>query len=204
TSTATESFDAKTGQFHVSASSRLSVLAPGAAGALSLVGEIPSLVDNERLMSTRFIGDKGYAVTFRNVDPLVTLDLSDPAHPRKVAELTIPGFSTYLQPIDDDHLLAIGEDLPLDSTGHPDWSRRRRSRRREHLDRQFSRHERRLHPARQRRLELVVPPLGPPQRHVHRSIRQHLRLRRVRRRPPLRRPVEPRQAAGHRALPPAV
>ena len=124
TSTATESFDAKTGQFHVSASSRLSVLAPGAAGALSLVGEIPSLVDNERLMSTRFIGDKGYAVTFRNVDPLVTLDLSDPAHPRKVAELTIPGFSTYLQPIDDDHLLAIGEDLPLDSAGHPDWSRR--------------------------------------------------------------------------------
>ncbi|MCA1829521.1 MAG: beta-propeller domain-containing protein, partial [Myxococcales bacterium] len=124
TSTATETYDAKTQQFHVSASSRLSVLAPDDTGALSLVGEIPSLVDGERLMSTRFIGDKGYAVTFRNFDPLVTLDLSDPAHPRKVAELTITGFSSYLQPIDDDHLLAIGEELPLDSSGRPDWNRR--------------------------------------------------------------------------------
>jgi uncharacterized secreted protein with C-terminal beta-propeller domain len=124
TSTATETYDAKNKQWHVSASSRLSVLAPSADGSLALVGEIPSLVDNERLMATRFIGDKGYAVTFRNVDPLVTLDLSDPAHPRKVAELTIPGFSTYLQPIDDDHLLAIGEELPLDSSGHADWSKR--------------------------------------------------------------------------------
>ena len=42
-------------------------------------GEIPSLVDNERLMSTRFIGDKGYAVTFRYIDPLVTLDLTEVA-----------------------------------------------------------------------------------------------------------------------------
>jgi hypothetical protein len=78
----------------------------------------------ERLMATRFTGDTGYAVTFRYVDPLVTLDLKDPAHPKKVAELTLPGFSTYLQPIDANHLLAIGQDLPLDPSGRPDWSRR--------------------------------------------------------------------------------
>ena len=124
TSTATEYMDPATGQFQVTASSRLSVLAPQDGGALALVGEIPSLVDNERLMATRFIGDKGYAVTFRNVDPLVTLDLSDSAHPRKVAELTIPGFSTYLQPIDANHLLAIGDDLAVDANGHADWSKR--------------------------------------------------------------------------------
>ena len=122
------------GSFHTQASTRLSVLAPqpyipagkteAVGNELSLIGEIAPLVDGERLMATRFIGDTGYAVTFRNIDPLVTLDLKDPAHPRKVAELTVPGFSTYLQPIDDTHLLAIGEDLPLDGAGHPDWNRR--------------------------------------------------------------------------------
>jgi hypothetical protein len=75
-------------------------------------------------MATRFTGDRGYAVTFRNVDPLVTLDLTDPTHPKKVAELTLPGFSTYLEPIDGQHLLAIGTELPLDSAGRIDWSKR--------------------------------------------------------------------------------
>jgi len=103
--------------------SRLSVLAPQ-AGELKQIGGVDSLEDGERLMATRFTGDKGYAVTFRNIDPLVTLDLTDPAHPKKVAELTIPGFSTYLQPIDGTHLLAIGEDLPVDDKGVPDWSKR--------------------------------------------------------------------------------
>jgi beta propeller domain-containing protein len=114
--------------FRAEIGSRLTVLAPrpleGGGSTLAVVGEIPSLHPDERLMATRFIGDKGYAVTFRYVDPLITLDLRDPAHPRKVAELTVPGFSTYLQPIDDDHLLSIGVDLPLDSNGRPDGSRR--------------------------------------------------------------------------------
>jgi hypothetical protein len=109
-------------------SSRLSVLAPqpspGGGNALTLVGEIAQLQAGERLMATRFTGDRGYAVTFRNVDPLITLDLRDPANPRKVAELTLPGFSTYLQPIDANHLLAIGFELPLDSGGRPVWSKR--------------------------------------------------------------------------------
>jgi hypothetical protein len=123
TSTSDWTQDAQ-GAFHVALSSRLSVLAPQADGALKLIGEISPLVVGERLMAVRFTGDKGYAVTFRNVDPLATLDLSDPAHPKKVAELTLPGFSTYLQPIDDRHLLAIGVDVPVDAAGHPDWSKR--------------------------------------------------------------------------------
>jgi len=96
----------------------------GGGSELAVVGEIASLHPDERLMAMRFIGDKGYAVTFRYIDPLITLDLRDPAHPRKVAELTLPGFSTYLQPIDGDHLLSIGVDLPLDSNGRPDNSKR--------------------------------------------------------------------------------
>lgn len=103
--------------------SRLTVLAP-TAGELVKVGEIPSLEDGERLTAMRFVGDMGFAVTFRNVDPLVTLDLSDPAHPKKVAELTIPGFSTYLQPIDPTHLLAIGIDETVDAHGVPDFTHR--------------------------------------------------------------------------------
>ena len=109
-----------------------SVLAPekietasGASGTrLALVGEISSLEDNEQLTAMRFVGNNVYAVTFRAIDPLVTLDLSDPLNPKKVAELTMPGFSTYLQPIDANHLLAIGEDLPVDSNGVPDYTHR--------------------------------------------------------------------------------
>jgi len=75
-------------------------------------------------MATRFTGDRGYAVTFRNVDPLVTMTSPIPLTRRKVAELTLPGFSTYLEPIGQNHLLAIGNELPLDSAGRPDWSKR--------------------------------------------------------------------------------
>ena len=111
-----------------SVGSRLSILAPQPADAggseLVLVGEIPELEAGEQLMAMRFLGDRGFAVTFRYVDPLVTLDLSDPAHPRKVAELTLPGFSEYLQPIDATHLLAIGVELPLNPDGRPDWTKR--------------------------------------------------------------------------------
>lgn len=116
-------------------SNRLSVLAPqpvvaaageaaGTGNRLAIIGELAPLEDEERIMAMRFTGDTGFAVTFRNFDPLITLDLSDPAHPKKIAELTVDGFSTYLQPIDAGHLLSIGVDLPLDAAGRPDWSKR--------------------------------------------------------------------------------
>jgi uncharacterized secreted protein with C-terminal beta-propeller domain len=77
-------------------------------GQLKLAGRSEELARGERIFSARFMGKKGYVVTFRQVDPLYTFDLSDPANPRKVGELKVPGFSTYIHPVDEGHLLTIG------------------------------------------------------------------------------------------------
>lgn len=103
---------------------RLSVLAQE-RDALTVVGLSPDLAKGERVMSSRMIGDKGFVVTFRQVDPLFTFDLSDPASPRVVGELKIPGFSTYMHPLDADHLLTIGTYIPEPVAGQPvDWRAR--------------------------------------------------------------------------------
>ncbi|MFZ5470025.1 MAG: beta-propeller domain-containing protein [Myxococcota bacterium] len=91
------------------------------AGALEVTGQSEELAKGERIFSARFTEDKGYVVTFRQVDPLFTFDLSDPTQPRKVGELKIPGFSTYIHPIDDGHLLTIGTFQPENPT---DWRER--------------------------------------------------------------------------------
>jgi Beta propeller domain len=75
---------------------------------LRTVGHLAGLGTGERIMSARMIGDRGYVVTYHQVDPLWTLDLSDPTAPRKVGELKVPGFSTYLHPMDNGKLLSIG------------------------------------------------------------------------------------------------
>jgi uncharacterized secreted protein with C-terminal beta-propeller domain len=69
---------------------------------------------NEQIYATRFIGDRGYVVTFRRTDPLFVIDLSTPSDPHIVGELHVPGFSNYLFPLDDDHLFAIGQDATAD------------------------------------------------------------------------------------------
>ncbi|AWB65092.1 hypothetical protein C2869_00935 [Saccharobesus litoralis] len=66
--------------------------------------------DNEDIYAVRFIGDKAYVVTFERIDPLYVIDLSQPNDPKITGELEIPGFSTYLHPLDDNHILGIGED----------------------------------------------------------------------------------------------
>ncbi|ADO68606.1 beta-propeller domain-containing protein [Stigmatella aurantiaca] len=81
-------------------------------GRLKEVGKSVELADGERIYSARFMGPKGYVVTFRQTDPLFTFDLSDPAHPRKVGELKVPGFSTYIHPLGETHLLTIGQHVP--------------------------------------------------------------------------------------------
>ncbi|MFT4977226.1 MAG: putative secreted protein with C-terminal beta-propeller domain, partial [Myxococcota bacterium] len=78
--------------------------------ALEKTGEIRGIAPGERIYSARFAGDRGYVVTFEQVDPLFTLDLADPAHPTIAGELKVPGFSSYLHPIGEDHILAIGMD----------------------------------------------------------------------------------------------
>lgn len=74
-------------------------------GTLSGLGK-----EGEQIYAVRFIGDRGFIVTFRTTDPLYTVDLSDPIAPRKVGELEIPGYSTYFHPISQDQLLSIGRD----------------------------------------------------------------------------------------------
>jgi hypothetical protein len=79
-------------------------------GALRTVGKTEPFGDDERLFGTRFLGSRGFAITARQIDPLFTFDLSDPAHPRRIGELTLPGFIAYLHPVDDTHLLGIGRE----------------------------------------------------------------------------------------------
>lgn len=83
---------------------------------LGVVGQVELEAPGERIMSSRFLGDRGFVVTFRQVDPLFTLDLSEPTHPTIVGELKIPGFSTYLHVLDQNHLFAIGNDFGEDGT----------------------------------------------------------------------------------------
>lgn len=78
---------------------------------LKPVGSISSLVTGESVRSVRFAGPVGYVVTFRQVDPLFAVDLSDAAKPRVLSALKIPGFSTYLHPWSDTQLLGLGRDV---------------------------------------------------------------------------------------------
>lgn len=75
---------------------------------LTIVGRIEDLAPTERVYSARFDGDRAWVVTFRRVDPVFSIDLSDPTNPQVTGELKIPGFSEHLQLIDENHLLAIG------------------------------------------------------------------------------------------------
>ena len=77
---------------------------------LEIVGSCENISDNEQVKSVRFMGDKGYVVTFRNTDPLFSLDLSDPKNPKITGELKLPGYSTYLHPLGNDLLMGIGYD----------------------------------------------------------------------------------------------
>jgi uncharacterized secreted protein with C-terminal beta-propeller domain len=79
-------------------------------GALNQAGRVGELGKGDRVYSVRFVGDVGYVVTFKQIDPLYTLDLSDSEHPRVVGEVKIPGYSAYLHPIGEDLLLGIGQD----------------------------------------------------------------------------------------------
>jgi hypothetical protein len=89
-------------------SSQVSVLTLS-NGRLQNTGTSVPVAQGDRLYASRFLGSRGFLVASRQVDPLITFDLSDPAHPTKVAELQVSGFSSFLYPIDDTHMLAIGE-----------------------------------------------------------------------------------------------
>jgi inhibitor of cysteine peptidase len=75
---------------------------------LKQAGSVEGLAKGERIYSARFMGDKAYMVTFRETDPLFVIDVADPAVPKVLGELKIPGFSNYLHPLDDNHLIGFG------------------------------------------------------------------------------------------------
>ncbi|HUR22665.1 MAG TPA: beta-propeller domain-containing protein [Acidimicrobiales bacterium] len=89
--------------------SRVSVLRQDGE-RLSTIGSVGGLGKNERIHGVRFLGDRGYVVTFRQTDPLYVIDLEDPAHPALKGELKIPGYSAYLHPVGEHRLIGVGQD----------------------------------------------------------------------------------------------
>ncbi|MFZ5862098.1 MAG: beta-propeller domain-containing protein [Nitrospirota bacterium] len=86
----------------------LFVLGDAGDGALDVAGSVRDFGAGERIFAVRFLEDRGFVVTFRQIDPLFAFDLSDPTTPVLKGETEIPGVSTYLHPIDGDHLLTVG------------------------------------------------------------------------------------------------
>ncbi|MEI7026378.1 beta-propeller domain-containing protein [Paenibacillus sp. y28] len=90
---------------------------------LQLAGKVENLAPGERIYSVRFMGGRGYMVTFRNTDPLFAIDLTNPQQPAVLGQLKIPGFSDYLHPYDENHLIGFGKEtmeIPVkNSSGAP-------------------------------------------------------------------------------------
>jgi len=88
---------------------------------MNRTSEIENIAPGERMHSARFMGDKAYLVTFKKIDPFFTLDLSDPCNPKILGKLKIPGYSDYLHPFDENHIIGIGKDTVESSSGNFAW-----------------------------------------------------------------------------------
>jgi uncharacterized secreted protein with C-terminal beta-propeller domain len=84
---------------------------------MAIAGRLENLAPDERIYSARFMGDRAYMVTFKQVDPLFVIDLATPESPTVLGELKIPGFSTYLHPYDENHIIGFGQDTEVNSAG---------------------------------------------------------------------------------------
>ncbi len=78
---------------------------------LKQISQIEDIAPGESIYAARFLGDRAYLVTFVQIDPLFTIDLSDPYNPRILGELKIPGYSEYLHPYDENHIIGIGKEV---------------------------------------------------------------------------------------------
>lgn len=100
-------FASETGQ----STNAVYVLGEKADGSgLEVVGSLVGLAPGERIYAARFVGKRGFLVTFRQIDPLFTIDLDDPRNPKERGRLKVEGYSDYIHIMDDDHLLTIGKD----------------------------------------------------------------------------------------------
>jgi uncharacterized secreted protein with C-terminal beta-propeller domain len=78
---------------------------------LKETGKIEGIATGEKIYSTRFVGNRAYMVTFKSIDPLFVIDMTDPNAPKMAGELKIPGYSTYLHPYDENHLIGFGNEV---------------------------------------------------------------------------------------------
>ncbi|HSQ92877.1 MAG TPA: beta-propeller domain-containing protein, partial [Methanoregula sp.] len=83
---------------------------------MKTIGSLTHIAEQEKIYSTRFIGERLYMVTFKRIDPFFVIDLSNPVSPKILGKLKIPGYSDYLHPYDANHIIGVGKE-----TGTNDW-----------------------------------------------------------------------------------
>jgi uncharacterized secreted protein with C-terminal beta-propeller domain len=88
---------------------------------LDIVGKLEDLALGEQIYSTRFMGNRCYMVTFRNIDPLFVIDLSDPTAPAVLGELKVTGYSGYLHMYNENHVLGIGKETEYEAKEDFAW-----------------------------------------------------------------------------------
>jgi inhibitor of cysteine peptidase len=88
---------------------------------LNTVGKLEDLAPGEKIHSVRFMGDRGYIVTFRKIDPLFVIDLTEPTEPEVLGQLKVTGYSDYLHPYDETHLIGIGKETEASEEGDFAW-----------------------------------------------------------------------------------
>mgnify|MGYP003880357327 CR=1 FL=1 len=88
---------------------------------LCIVGRLEGLAPGERIYAARFMGNRCYLVTFRKVDPFFVIDISDPMAPKVLGKLKLPGYSDYLHPLDDDHIIGVGKETVPAEEGDFSW-----------------------------------------------------------------------------------
>ena len=88
---------------------------------LNIVGKLEDLASGEKIYSARFMGDRCYLVTFKKVDPLFVIDLSEPTNPTVLGQLKITGYSDYLHPYDENHIIGVGKETVEANEGDFAW-----------------------------------------------------------------------------------
>ena len=86
-------------------------------GAMKTIGSLTHIAEQEKIYSTRFIGDRLYMVTFKRIDPFFVIDLSTPASPKILGKLKIPGYSDYLHPYDKNAIIGVGKETATNDWG---------------------------------------------------------------------------------------
>lgn len=84
---------------------------------MKTIGELTHIAEQETIYATRFVGDRLYMVTFKQIDPFFVIDLSKPRSPAILGELKIPGYSDYLHPFDATHIIGIGKETATNDWG---------------------------------------------------------------------------------------